>query len=253
MARNDGRQWDELRKVRITRNYIKHAEGSVLIEVGGTRVICNATVEEGVPAFLKDTGSGWVKAEYAMLPRSTHTRAPRESVRGQLGGRTQEIQRLIGRSLRSVTDLHAFGERTILLDCDVIQADGGTRTASITGAYVALVDAFRWLKGRGKIEGLPITGLVAAVSVGIVDGQMLLDLDYSEDSRAQVDMNLVMTGEGEFVEVQGTAEETPFSKGDMDQMISLAIQGIRKLSAIQEAALGKDKGEGDRRRHRKSG
>ncbi|MCJ7663110.1 MAG: ribonuclease PH, partial [Desulfobacterales bacterium] len=229
MARNDGRQWDELRKVRITRNYIKHAEGSVLIEVGGTRVICNATVEEGVPSFLKDTGSGWVKAEYAMLPRSTHTRAPRESVRGQLGGRTQEIQRLIGRSLRSVTDLHAFGERTILLDCDVIQADGGTRTASITGAYVALIDAFRWLKGRGKIEGLPITGSVAAVSVGIVEGHMLLDLDYSEDSRAQVDMNLVMTGKGEFVEVQGTAEETPFSKGDMDQMISLAIQGIRKL------------------------
>jgi ribonuclease PH len=237
MARNNGRQRDELRTVKITRHYIKHAEGSVLIEVGDTRVICNATVQDGVPPFLKDTGTGWVTAEYSMLPRSTHTRAPRESVRGKLGGRTQEIQRIIGRSLRSVTDLTAFGERTILLDCDVIQADGGTRTASITGAYVALVDAFGWLKGRGEIDTIPITDSVAAVSVGVVEKAMLLDLDYYEDSQAQVDMNVVMTGKGEFVEVQGTAEENPFSKDAMDQMISLAIKGIQELSVIQEKAL----------------
>jgi len=252
MSRNNGRQWDELRTVTITRRYIKHAEGSVLIEVGDTRVICNATVQEGVPPFLKDTGTGWVTAEYAMLPRSTHTRAPRESVRGQLKGRTQEIQRVIGRSLRSVTNLNAFGERTILLDCDVIQADGGTRTASITGAYVALVDAFRWLAGRGEIEAIPITDSVAAVSVGTVDGAMLLDLDYEEDSQAQVDMNVVMTGKGEFVEVQGTAEETPFSKEAMDQMISLALKGIQELSLIQEKAL-QEQGAGNRRRHSESG
>ena len=237
MTRNNGRQKDELRQVRITRQYIKHAEGSVLIEVGDTRVICNATVQDGVPPFLKDTGTGWVTAEYAMLPRATHTRASRESVRGQLKGRTQEIQRLIGRSLRSVTDLSAFGERTILLDCDVIQADGGTRTASITGAYVALTDAFRLLKERGEIAALPITDSVAAVSVGVVDEEMLLDLDYEEDSQAQVDMNVVMTGTGEFVEVQGTAEEAPFSRDTMDQMISLAIKGVHELSAIQEKAL----------------
>ena len=252
MTRNDGRQWDELRTVQITRHYIKHAEGSVLIEIGDTRVICNASVQDGVPPFLKDTGTGWVTAEYAMLPRSTHTRAPRESVRGKLGGRTQEIQRLIGRSLRSVTDLTAFGERTILLDCDVIQADGGTRTASITGAYVALADAFGWLKERGEIEEIPITDSVAAVSVGIVDKEMFLDMDYYEDSRAQVDMNLVMTGKGEFVEVQGTAEETPFAKDALDQMIALASKGIRELSTIQKKAL-QNKGEGNRRRHRKSG
>jgi len=252
MTRNDGRQWDDLRTVRITRNYIKHAEGSVLIEVGDTRVICNASIQEGVPPFLKDTGKGWVTAEYSMLPRSTHTRAPRESVRGKLGGRTQEIQRLIGRSLRSVTDLNAFGERTILLDCDVIQADGGTRTASITGAYVALADAFAWLKKRGEIAGIPITDSVAAVSLGVVDEEMLLDLDYYEDSRAQVDMNLVMTGKGEFVEVQGTAEETPFAKDALDRMIALASKGIRELSAIQKKAL-QDTGEGNRRRLRKSG
>jgi ribonuclease PH len=241
MARNKRRRWDDLRKVKITRHYIKHAEGSVLMEVGDTKVICTATVEEGVPSFLKDTGTGWVSAEYSMIPRSTHIRAPRESVRGKVGGRTQEIQRLIGRSLRSVTDLTAFGERTILLDCDVIQADGGTRTASITGAYVALADAFRWLKKRGEIGGIPIKDSVAAVSVGIVDGEMLLDLDYSEDSRAQVDMNLVMTSKGEFVEVQGTAEESPFSKDEMDKMISLAIKGIRELSKIQREVLGPEK------------
>lgn len=209
-----------------------------MIEVGDTKVICTATVEEGVPPFLKDTGTGWVSAEYSMIPRSTYIRAPRESVRGKVGGRTQEIQRLIGRSLRSVTDLTGFGERTILLDCDVIQADGGTRTASITGAYVALVDAFRWLKKRAEIGQIPIKDSVAAVSVGIVDGEMLLDLDYSEDSSAQVDMNLVMTSKGEFVEVQGTAEESPFSKDELDKMISLAIKGIRELSKIQREVLG---------------
>ncbi|MBW2039905.1 MAG: ribonuclease PH [Deltaproteobacteria bacterium] len=240
MARNDGRQWDELRRVKITRYYIKHAEGSVLIEVGDTKVICTATVEESIPPFLKNTGTGWVRAEYSMLPRSTHIRAPRESVRGKVGGRTQEIQRLIGRSLRSVADLNAFGERTILLDCDVIQADGGTRTASITGAYVALVDAFRWLKKNREIEEIPVKDSVAAVSAGIVDGEMFLDLDYNEDSRAQVDMNLVMTSKGEFVEVQGTAEESPFSKGELDKMIFLAIKGIRELSKIQKEVLGQE-------------
>ncbi len=240
MTRNDGRQWDELRRVKITRHYIKHAEGSVLIEVGDTRVICTATVDENTPPFLKNTGTGWVKAEYSMLPRSTHIRAPRESVRGKVGGRTQEIQRLIGRSLRSVVDLNAFRERTILLDCDVIQADGGTRTASITGAYVAMVDAFHWLKKRGKIKETPIKDSVAAVSVGIVGGEMLLDLDYKEDSRAQVDMNLVMTSKGEFVEIQGTAEETPFSKDELDKMISLGIKGIGELSKIQKEVLGQE-------------
>ncbi len=237
MTRCDGRRWDELRPVRITRHYIKHAEGSVLIEVGDTKVICTATVEDGVPPFLKDTGSGWVRAEYSMIPRATHVRAPRESVRGKLGGRTQEIQRLIGRSLRSVIDLKGFGERTILLDCDVIQADGGTRTASITGAYVALVDAFRWLKERGEIEKIPIRDSVAAVSVGIVDGEMLLDLDYSEDSRAQVDMNLVMTSKGQFVEIQGTAEEAPFSREELEGLITLGMKGIERLSEIQRLAL----------------
>ncbi len=240
MNRNDGRRWDELRRVTITHHYIKHAEGSVLIEIGDTKVICTATIEEGTPAFLKNTGTGWVTAEYSMLPRSAQVRIPRESVRGKVGGRTQEIQRLIGRSLRSVTDLNAFGERTILLDCDVIQADGGTRTASITGAYVAMMDAFRRLKKVGEIEGIPVKDSVAAVSVGIVGGEMLLDLDYSEDSRAQVDMNLVMTGRGKFVEVQGTAEETPFSKDELDTMISLAKKGIRELSTIQREVLGQE-------------
>lgn len=237
VTRSDGRRPDQLRKVRITRNYIKHAEGSVLIEVGDTRVICTATVEEGVPAFLKDTGSGWIRAEYSMIPRATQTRSPREAVRGRPGGRTQEIQRLIGRSLRSVVDLKALGERTILIDCDVIQADGGTRTASVTGAYVALVDALRWLKGRGEIEEIPIIDSVAAVSVGIVDGEMLLDLDYNEDSRAQVDMNLAMTSKGEFVEIQGTAEEAPFSKEELEGLITLGMKGIEKLSEIQRQVL----------------
>jgi ribonuclease PH len=240
MVRIDGRRWDELRRVKITRHYIKHAEGSVLIEVGDTKVICTATVEESIPPFLKNTGTGWVSAEYSMLPRSTHIRAPRESVRGKIGGRTQEIQRLIGRSLRSVTDLNVFGEKTILLDCDVIQADGGTRTASITGAYVALVDAFCWLKKRREVDKIPIRDSVAAVSLGIVNGEMLLDLDYGEDSQAQVDMNLVMTSKGEIVEIQGTAEDSPFSKDDLDNMISLATKGIRELSELQMHVLGRE-------------
>ncbi len=244
VTRSDGRRPDQLRKVRITRNYIKHAEGSVLIEVGDTRVICTATVEEGVPAFLKDTGSGWIRAEYSMIPRATQTRSPREAVRGRPGGRTQEIQRLIGRSLRSVVDLKALGERTILIDCDVIQADGGTRTASVTGAYVALVDALRWLKGRGEIEEIPIIDSVAAVSVGIVDGEMLLDLDYNEDSRAQVDMNLAMTSKGEFVEIQGTAEEAPFTLEQLQGLIALGRKGIEELSEIQRKVLEEDEGSG---------
>ncbi|RLA86918.1 MAG: ribonuclease PH [Deltaproteobacteria bacterium] len=244
VTRSDGRRPDQLRKVRITRNYIKHAEGSVLIEVGDTRVICTATVEEGVPAFLKDTGSGWIRAEYSMIPRATQTRSPREAVRGRPGGRTQEIQRLIGRSLRSVVDLKALGERTILIDCDVIQADGGTRTASVTGAYVALVDALRWLKGRGEIEEIPIIDSVAAVSVGIVDGEMLLDLDYNEDSRAQVDMNLAMTSKGEFVEIQGTAEEAPFTLEQLQGLIALGRKGIEELSEIQRKVLEGDEGSG---------
>lgn len=245
VIRSDGRRPDQLRKVKITRNYIKHAEGSVLIEVGDTRVICTATVEEGVPPFLKDTGSGWIRAEYSMIPRATQIRSPREAIRGRPVGRTQEIQRLIGRSLRSVVDLRALGERTILIDCDVIQADGGTRTASVTGAYVALVDALRWLKGRGEIDEIPIIDSVAAVSVGIVDGEMLLDLDYNEDSRAQVDMNLAMTSKGEFVEIQGTAEEAPFTVEQLQGLIALGRKGIEELSQIQRKVLEEDEGSGD--------
>jgi len=241
MGRRNGRQWDELRDVRITRSYIKHAEGSAFIELGDTKVICTATVEDGVPAFLRNTGSGWVTAEYSMLPRSTHTRAPRESVRGKLGGRTQEIQRLIGRSLRTVSNLKEFGERTILLDCDVVQADGGTRTASITGAYVALVEAFRWLQSRGVINRTPIKDSVAAVSVGIVDGEILLDLDYAEDFNAHVDLNVVMTSSGKIVEIQGAGQEEPFTKEAMDEMIKLGIRGIQNLSAIQHEVLGLDR------------
>ncbi len=238
MQRKNGRQRDQVRDVKIIRHFTKYAEGSVLIEVGDTRVICNASVQDGVvPPFLKDTGCGWVTAEYSMLPRSTPIRDAREAVRGQLRGRTQEIQRLIGRSLRSVTDLKRLGERTIILDCDVIQADGGTRTASITGAYVALVDAFHWLKERGLIESIPLTDSVAAISVGVVDGVILLDLDAAEDSRAQVDMNVVMTGKGEFVEVQGSAERIPFTKDAMEEMIALAIKGIQQLSLIQKEVL----------------
>lgn len=239
MKRSDGRQLEALRPIRIIRNYIKHAEGSVLIEMGDTKVICSASLEERVPPFLRNTGKGWVTAEYSMLPRSTNTRTPRESGRGS--GRTFEIQRLIGRSLRSVTDLGGFGERTIWIDCDVIQADGGTRTASITGAYVALVDAFRKMLEREVIQKIPVRTPVAAVSVGKVDGKILLDLNYEEDSRAEVDMNVVMTGSGEFIEVQGTAENAVFSKEEMDALIRVAEKGIKKLTAFQKKSL---EGEG---------
>ncbi len=235
MKRSDGRKPEALRPLKITRNYLKHAEGSVLIEMGDTRVICTASLEERVPPFLRNTGKGWVTAEYSMLPRSTTTRTPRESNRGS--GRTFEIQRLIGRSLRSVTDLTGFGERTIWVDCDVIQADGGTRTASITGAYVALVDAFQKMVEKGMIKKIPVHNSVAAVSVGKVEGKILLDLNYEEDSRAEVDMNVVMTGSGEFIEVQGTAENAVFSKKEMDALIRTAEKGIKKLTAYQKKSL----------------
>ncbi len=238
MERVDGRKSDQLRPVLITRNYNKHAEGSVLIEVGDTKVICTATVEERLPLFLKGEGKGWVTAEYGMLPRATGTRTAREAARGRIGGRTYEIQRLIGRSIRSVVDLAALGERTILLDCDVIQADGGTRTASITGAFVALLDALNKLKERGKLARIPIKDFVAATSVGRLNGQIVLDLCYKEDSAAEVDMNIVMTGSGRFVEVQGTGEEASFTRAELDRMIDLAAQGIGRLIAYQKEVLG---------------
>ena len=237
MARNDGRDGRALRPVTITRKFIRHAEGSVLVEFGDTRVICTASVEETVPPFLKGKGTGWVTAEYSMLPRATHTRSPREASKGKQSGRTLEIQRLIGRSLRAVTDMAALGERTIYIDCDVIQADGGTRTASITGAYVALADALATLRDRGLLKGIPLKESVAAVSVGIVGGEALLDLNYLEDSSAEVDMNFVMTASDRFVEVQGTAEAEPFTVAQMDAMRSLAVEGIRQLFRIQEEAL----------------
>ena len=223
-----------MRPVRLTRDFIKHAEGSVLIEVGETKVLCTATVEDKVPPFLRETGQGWVTAEYGMLPRSTQVRTPRETA---ARGRTYEIQRLIGRALRAVTDLGSFGERTILIDCDVIQADGGTRTASITGAFVALADAVRHLRGEEIAPQARLKDFVAAISVGYVDGRLLLDLDYAEDSIAEVDMNVAMTGSGKFVEVQGTAEEVPFGREELDRMLHLAAQGIRSLIAIQQKLL----------------
>jgi len=220
---------------------MKHAEGSVLIEIGDTKVICSASVEERVPQFLRNTGKGWITAEYSMLPRSTHTRTSRDSLTGRGSGRSFEIQRLIGRSLRSVADLNGFGERTVWIDCDVIQADGGTRTASITGAYVALVDAFRKMVKNGMIEKDPLKDSVAAISVGKVAGKALLDLNYEEDSSAEVDMNVVMTGRGKFVEIQGTGEEAVFTKREMDELTALAQKGIRELTRIQKKCLeGKD-------------
>ncbi|MBU4310519.1 ribonuclease PH [bacterium] len=237
--RTDGRAPDRMRKVKITRNYIKPAEGSCLIEVGETKVICTASIEKKVPPFLRGLGEGWITAEYGMLPRATSDRSSREASRGRIGGRTHEIQRLIGRSLRAVVDLKALGERTIWLDCDVIQADGGTRTASITGAFVTLIDALKWLKKEGKLTSWPIRDFVAATSVGIVDNNVLLDLTYEEDSKASVDINVVMTGEGKFVEVQGTAEEHPFTESEMDKLIDLAKKGIGELIAIQREVLGK--------------
>ena len=239
MSRNDGRRSGDLRPITITRNFIKHAEGSVLIEFGDTRVICTASVEESVPPFLRGKGTGWVTAEYSMLPRATHTRSTREASKGKQTGRTLEIQRLIGRSLRAVVDLDRLGERSIHIDCDVIQADGGTRTASITGAYVALIDALSTLRNRGQISLIPVRESVAAVSVGIVGGQVLLDLDYSEDSTAEVDMNFVMTSSDRFVEVQGTAEADPFTIEQMDSMRTVAMTGIRRLFAIQQEALAR--------------
>jgi ribonuclease PH len=239
MKRSDGRGPEAIRPVKITRNYMKHAEGSVLIEMGDTKVICSASIEERVPPFLRNTGKGWITAEYSMLPRSTHTRTSRDSLTGRGNGRAFEIQRLIGRSLRSVTDLNGFGERTIWVDCDVIQADGGTRTASITGAYVALMDAFRKMLKDGLIEKNPVTGSVAAISVGKVDGKFLLDLNYEEDSRADVDMNIVMTGDGMFVEIQGTAEEAVFTKKEMNELIRIAQKGIKVLTRIQRKVLEK--------------
>ena len=237
MNRPSGRMPNQLRKVQITREYSTHAEGSALIEYGNTKVICNATVETGVPRFLRGQGQGWVTAEYGMLPRSTGERMHREAVRGKQGGRTQEIQRLIGRSLRAAIDLKQLSEHTIYVDCDVIQADGGTRTASITGACVALVDAVRWLQRKKSINGDPLQKMVAAVSVGVFQNVAVLDLDYAEDRDAQTDMNVVMTENGEFIEVQGTAEGSPFSENQLIQMINLAKYGIADLLEIQRKAL----------------
>jgi ribonuclease PH len=239
MIRIDGRTADAVRDTRITADFTMHAEGSVLIEVGRTRVICTASVEERVPPFLRGTGKGWVTAEYGMLPRATSTRTQREASAGKVGGRTQEIQRLIGRSLRSVTNLKDFGERSIYVDCDVIQADGGTRTASITGGFVALVLAFEKLRSQAAISRVPITDYVAATSVGIIDGTPLLDLAYDEDSRAEVDMNVVKTSDGRFIELQGTAETKPFDKGGLETLLSLADRGINQLIAKQRDVVGK--------------
>ena len=233
MARSDGRANDELRPVRMTVDYLRHAEGSVLIEFGDTRVLCVASIEDRVPPFLEGRGQGWLTAEYAMLPRSGATRSQRESVAGKVGGRTQEIQRLIGRSLRAAVDLKALGERTIILDCDVIQADGGTRTASITGAWVALKRACGVLRERGVLRVDPVKRGVAAISVGVVNGAAVLDLDYAEDSHAEVDANVVMTDAGEFIEVQGTAEGKPFSRARLDELLALAEKGIRELHTLQ--------------------
>ncbi|HZQ62832.1 MAG TPA: ribonuclease PH [Casimicrobiaceae bacterium] len=236
-VRASGRRPDELRPLRITRHYTRNAEGSVLIATGDTLVLCTASVEEGVPAFLKGLGRGWLTAEYGMLPRSTNTRTRREAAEGKQSGRTHEIQRLIGRSLRAVTDLSLLGERTIRVDCDVLQADGGTRCASITGACVAVADAIAWCGAQGLVTSEPLQDLVAAVSVGIVDGTPVLDLDYGEDSGCGTDMNVVMTGRGGFVEVQGTAERAPFSRAEMDALVGLATHGIGELVAAQRNAL----------------
>ncbi len=236
--RSDARAADMLRDTKLTPNFLPHAEGSVLIEAGRTRVICTASVEDRVPPFLRNSGKGWVTAEYGMLPRATGTRTQREATTGKVGGRTQEIQRLIGRSLRSITNLPALGERTIWIDCDVIQADGGTRTASITGAFVALALACETLRARDAIRSIPLSDYVAAISVGIVDGEPLLDLAYDDDSRAEVDMNIVKTGQGKFIEVQGTAEGQPFERDALNQLLDLADLGIRQLIGKQRALVG---------------
>jgi ribonuclease PH len=237
-VRVDGRLLEQLRPTRLTPDYLVHAEGSVLIEAGQTKVICTASVEDRVPPFRRNTGKGWVTAEYGMLPRATNTRSQRESTRGKVGGRTQEIQRLIGRSLRTVTRLEALGERTITLDCDVIQADGGTRTASITGAFVALVLALQQMRERDQIRTMPVQDYVAATSVGIVGGEAMLDLAYAEDSKADVDMNIVKTGSGEYIELQGTAETVPFGREGLNRLLDLGDTGVRQLFALQRECVG---------------
>jgi len=238
IERNSGRKFNELRPIKITNNYLMSDAGSVLVEFGNTKVICAASLDNKTAPFLRNTGKGWLTAEYSMLPMSTQTRTARESVRGKLGGRTHEIQRLIGRSLRAVTDLTVFGEKTIYLDCDVIQADGGTRTAAITGAFVALVDLFKKMRQDGIVKEIPVSDFLSAISVGIIDNQVLLDLEYEEDSRADVDMNFVMTGSGLFIEVQGTAERVPFNKEQMAQMTDLASSGIRQIIERQKEIVG---------------
>lgn len=236
--RPSGRAKDQLREITFTRDFTMHAEGSVLVSFGNTKVLCTASVEDGVPRFLKGKGQGWLTAEYSMLPRSTHTRSGREATRGKQGGRTLEIQRLIGRSLRAAVDMKKLGERTIFLDCDVIQADGGTRTASISGACVALVDAFSGLLDAGKIKDDPLTGLVGSVSVGVFDGEPVLDLDYAEDSNAGTDMNVVMTQQGGFIEIQGSAEGAPFTREQTDSLLALAEKGIGEIIQTQQQTLG---------------
>jgi ribonuclease PH len=241
MSRVDGRSNDQLRAIKFTRNWLNNAEGSVLVEFGNTRVLCVASFTPGVPRWLVGKGEGWVTSEYAMLPRATHTRSDRESVKGKLGGRTQEISRLVGRSLRGIVDMKALGENTIVLDCDVLQADGGTRTAAITGAYVALADAISWAKSKGHIleSAKPLTSSVAAVSVGIINGEPILDLCYEEDVNAQTDMNIVCTGDGNFIEVQGTAEGKPFDRALLNQLLDLGAAGCKQLTKLQVDALAK--------------
>lgn len=238
MIRKSGRKLDDLRSIKITNNYLQNASGSALVEFGNTRIVCAASIDDKPAPFLKNTGKGWLTAEYSMLPMSTQTRTARESVRGKLGGRTHEIQRMIGRSLRAVTDLKAFGEKTIYLDCDVIQADGGTRTASVTGAFIALMGLFRKMRKEGILDVIPVHDFLSAVSVGIVDDQIMLDLEYEEDSRADVDMNFVMTGSGRFIEVQGTAEKIPFTREQMTMMTDMAESGIKKIIEKQKEIVG---------------
>jgi ribonuclease PH len=238
LLRADGRRFDEMRKIKISKDYLRYPGGSVLMEMGHTKVICTATIEDRVPPFLKNSGKGWLTAEYSMLPTSTKSRTPRESTSGRIGGRTHEIQRLIGRSLRAVTDLNTFGERTIYIDCDVIQADGGTRTASITGGFVALIDLFSKLQSQGVIQAIPVGDFISAVSVGILNNNVCLDFNYDEDSKAEVDMNIVMTGKGRFIEIQGTAEEKPFSHDFLNEMIDLAAKGINEIIGKQKKILG---------------
>ena len=239
MPRPDGRAPDQLREVRMTRGWLDHAEGSVLVEFGSTRVLCAASVTEELPRWRRGSGLGWVTAEYAMLPRATNTRNDRESVKGRVGGRTQEISRLVGRSLRACVDPKALADNTIIIDCDVLQADGGTRTAAITGGYVALADAIGWLRGRNRCKGDPLVASVSAISVGIIDGQPRLDLCYAEDSAAQTDMNVVCTGDGSFVEIQGTAEREPFGREMLDRLLGLAVAGCAELTSLQAEVLAR--------------